>query len=117
MLFQCGEGCLHLLCDALHARDGGVAVLFVDVVELDARDVVVLADGEGGFGDVSAQTVVEEIDDTRLGILLKGIAEQTGEGGTVGVEVDTIEVVIAIFADFDARPAVVGAAEDEQDIR
>lgn len=54
------DGFLELFADALHAGDGGVAVLLLDVMQFDELYAVVLADDTHRFVDLFPQFGVQD---------------------------------------------------------
>ena len=106
----------HLLCDCLHTLCSGVSVTLFDVLELDAGDVVVLADGDGGFHDVGAEFAVDDEVDVNIRVTRQSIVEEFGEGGAVCVEVAALEVGILVIAHLCTRPTVVGTAKNQQNV-
>ena len=72
------EGFEQLVTDGLHAADGGMAILLVNVVELDELDVVVLTDFTHRLVDGLAKLGVQKAADGGLGIALLELVKQTG---------------------------------------
>ena len=71
-----------LIADAFHATDRGMAVLFVDIMEFDELNIVVLADFAHRLVDGLAELRVEQGVDAGLGVTLLEHVEQAGEGRT-----------------------------------
>jgi len=106
----------HLLCNSLHTLSRWVSITLFDVLELDAGDGVVFADGEGGFHDVGAKFAVDNEVDVNIWVTRKSIVEEFGEGGAVRVEVAALEVGVLVVANLCARPTVVGTAKNQENI-
>ena len=71
----------NLLRNCLHALCRGVSVTFFDVLELDAGDGVVFADGEGGFHDVGSEFAVDNEVDVNIWVTRQSLVEEFCEGG------------------------------------
>ena len=67
-----------LLADALHTADRRVTVLLLDVMKLDERNVVVLADFTAGLVDLFPEFRIENGIDLSLWVFLLKINKKTG---------------------------------------
>ena len=114
ILFDCFY---QLIADALHALGRRVAVLLVDVVELDEGNVVVLADFAHRLVDGLAELGVEQGVDAGLGVALLQLVEQAGEGRTEILAVVFGPVGILVFANGRVGPSIIGATKYEDDVR
>ena len=106
----------HLFGDGFHALDGGVSVLFVDVVEGDEGDVVMVTDRADTLVDILLQLRVEDEVDLCVRIVLQEVDEHLRQGRTEIVEVGARPPIILIFAHLHVGPTVVGGAADEDDV-
>ena len=67
----------NLLADALHTADRRVTVLLLDVMKLDERNVVVLADFAAGLVDLFPELGIENGIDLSLWVFLLKINKKT----------------------------------------
>ena len=71
----------------------------------------------GRFLKIFIQYVIDEKEDSDIGIPLLCLLEQVSQCGTIGVEVGLSEIIILIIAQFCPSPIVVGGSKDENHIR
>ena len=106
----------HLPGNGLHAADVGMPVLLADIVQLDDRHAVVLANGVDGVGVVFVEVAVRNEIQACIGIAILHAGKQAGQGRTETELVGKSDVVVFEFAQRNFGPRVVGTSEDEDDV-
>ena len=93
-----------------------MAGLLVDVLEVEALDVVVLADGVDALVDALPELAIEDEEYLGRGVVALEVVEQLRHRGTEIIELLCCPVAIDIVAHRGSAPGVVGAAADEDDV-
>lgn len=106
----------HLPGNGLHATDVGMPVLLADIVQLDDRHAIVLANGVNGVGVVFVEVAVRNEIQACIGIAILHAGKQAGQGRTETELVGKSDVVVFEFAQRNFGPRVVGTSEDEDDV-
>ena len=110
------DGGEHLRGDGLHTGDVGVPVLLADVVELNHRNAIMLADSVDGGRIVFVEVAVADEVEARVGVAVEHVTEQEGQSRSEVELVGHADVVVLVVAERRMCPGIVGAAEDEDDV-